>query len=87
MDLLLRAKLFLHQVDVLKHPYIDRTDLPGLVATQEIIHIIERRQIIAAGIISIGHIQPLICPDVDQRQPTFGKLASLNGLRTNQPPT
>ena len=87
MDLLLRAKLFLHQIDMLKYPHIDRTDLPGLVATEEIIDIIECPKIIGAGFVSIGHIQPLIRPNVDQCQSTFGKLASLNGLRTNQPPT
>ena len=66
MDLLLSPKLFLHQIDMLQYPYINRTDLPGVVATEQIIHIIKRRKIIRPGFVSIGHIQPLIRPDVDQ---------------------
>ena len=87
MDFLLSAQLFLDQIDMLQHSHINRTDLPSLVAAEKIIHIIKCRKIIGAGVVSVGHFQALIRPNVHQCQPAFGKLTSLNGLRTDQPPT
>jgi hypothetical protein len=53
------------------------------VTAEKIIYIIKGRKIIGTGVVSIGHFQALIGPDIHQCQPAFGKLTSLNGLRTD----
>ena len=83
MNLLLTAEFLLHQIHVLQHTYVDSPDLTRVMAAQKLIHIIERGKVIVPGFVSVGDIQPLICPHVHQRQPSLWKLTSLHRLWTN----
>lgn len=87
VDLFLTAEFLLHQIDMLQHTHVDSSDFARVMATQEVIHIIERHKVIVPVFVSVGDIQSLICPDAQQRQPAFWKFTSLRPLWTNEPST
>lgn len=83
MNLLLATEFLLHQIHVLQHTHINSSYLTRVMAAQEVIHIIECREIIVPIFVSVGDIQPLIGPHVHQRQPALWKLTSLHRLWVN----
>ena len=87
VDLAIASQCLLHQIHMLKHPHVDGCDLTGVMTTQDVIDIVERVEIVLSLLVSKGHIQPLISPDVKQCEPAGRKLTGKRHRGADQPTT
>ena len=55
VDFSLSAKRFLHQVDVFDDPRIDCGDFSRMVTAENVVEIIQRRQIVPSAIVAVPH--------------------------------
>lgn len=77
MDFPVATEPLLHEIDVLDHPRINDGDFTRVVAAENVIHIVQSREIIFPIFVTIPYKQPLIRMDVIERQLAVGQCLSL----------
>ena len=66
MDFAGATDRFLHEIHVLQHSHIDGSHFSRVMATQNMIHLIQRRQVIVPCVISIADSQSFVCVYVEE---------------------
>ena len=64
----------MHEIDVLQHPHIDGGDFSCVMATQNVIHLIQRRQVIIPCVIPIANSQPFVRVHIEEGEFTVRKV-------------
>src|SRR5687767_7093355 len=78
MDFTPAAQGFLNQINVFDDSRIHRGDFARVVAAQDLIDVVQRRQIVVAPRVAVADPQPLIRMDVIKRQLAFRERISLS---------
>ena len=74
MDLTGPSDRFVHEIDMLQQLHIDSGDFSCVMATQNVIHLIQRRQVIIPCVITITDSQPFIRVHIEEGEFTVRKV-------------
>lgn len=74
MDLADAIDGFVHEIDVFQQSHIDGGDFSCVMATQNMIHLIQRRQVIVPGVITIADSQSFVRVHVEEGELGVRKL-------------
>jgi hypothetical protein len=74
MDLAGAIDGFVHEIDVFQQSHIDGGDFSCVMATQNMIHLIQRRQVIVPCVITIADSQSFVRMHVEEGELGVGKL-------------
>ena len=75
---------FVHEIDVLQQLHIDGGDFSCVMATQNVIHLIQSRQIIVPCLITIADSQSFVCVHVEKGEFGVRKLGRARDRGTQQ---
>ena len=76
---------FVHEIDVLQHSHIDGGDLTCVMATQNVIHLIQHRKVIVPCIITIADSQSFVRVYVEEGEFAVRKFSRASDRRTQYP--
>jgi len=82
VDLPLTAERLLHKIDVFDHARIHGGDLSRVMAAENVVEVVQRRQIVSSALVTIPDTQPLIGVNVVERQFAFRKDFRLSASKT-----
>lgn len=68
MDLAGAMNRFVHKIDMLQQLHIHGGDFPGVMAPQNVIHLIQRRQVIVPDLITIADSQSFVRVHVEKSE-------------------
>jgi hypothetical protein len=74
VDIFSAIDSFVHEIDVFQHSHIDSGDFSCVMATQNVIHLIQRRQVIIPCVITITDSQPFIRVHIEEGEFTVRKV-------------
>jgi hypothetical protein len=66
VDLAPAIDLFLHKIHMFQHTHIDGSHFSRVMTTQNMIHLIQRGEVIIAFVITILDLQPFVRVDVEE---------------------
>jgi len=78
---------FLHKIHMLQHSNIDGGDFSCVMAPQNMIHLIQRRQVIVSGVITIPNSQSFVRVHVEEGEFTVRKFVRTRDRWMQQPAT
>ena len=76
---------FVHKIDVFEQLHIHGGDFPCVMATHDMIHIIQRRQVVLPRVIAITDSQSFIRMHVEKRELGIRKLVCPRGVGQEKP--
>ena len=74
-----------HEVDVFKQLHVHGCDFTCVMAPQDMIHLIQRRQVILPCVITVTDLQPFVRMHVEKREFGIRKLVRPRGRRAQKP--
>jgi hypothetical protein len=84
MDLAGAMNRFVHKIDMLQQLHIHGGDFPGVMAPQNMIHLIQRRQVIVPDLITIADSQSFVRVHVEKSEFGVRKFGRAREGRTQQ---
>ncbi len=85
VDLARASERFVHEIDVFQQLHIDGGDFFCVMATQKMVHVIQRRQIIVPFVITIAHSQSFVRMHVEEGKFSVRKVVRTHDRRPKQP--
>jgi hypothetical protein len=85
VDLAGASERFVHEIDVFQQLHIDGGDFFCVMATQKMIHFIQRHQIIMPCVITIAHSQSFVRVHVEEGEFSVRKVVRMRDRGPKQP--
>ena len=85
MDLSGTINRLLHEIHMLQHPYVDGGHFSRVMATKNMVHLIQRRQVIVPCVVSLADSQPFVGMHVEERQLPIGEFVRTRNRGTQEP--
>ena len=74
VDIFSTIDRFVHEIDVLQHSHIDGSDFSCVMASKNMVHLIQRRQVIIPCVIPIADSQPFVRVHIEEGEFTVRKV-------------
>ena len=85
MNLPFPAQRLVHQIDMFNYPGIHRGHFTRVMATKDVVEIIQRRKIVTPVLVAIANPQPFVGMHVIKRELTFRESSNLRTRMRSSP--